>query len=408
MAFDLTAAASVLKEDYKGPIREQLNMGTPLLAEIQKQSDMTQGKRIYIPLHIYRSEGIGARADGGSLPTAYAQGYKEAVENVAYQYGRIEVTLPTIESTKTDSGAFLRAVDAETKGITSELKEDHDRQIARNGLFGNPNEGVLVRTTDGASSATTWTIDTPDVTSIRTLRVGMVVDVTDNAGAALTNGAGRVISAVTSAGVVTMGTANGHTDPGGALDTVALGRVYRTGNKSNEVIGLPGIIDDSSTLHGLAPATYTFWKSTNLNNSGTPRALSEDLMQQTLDSIAADSGEEPDAIVCEYTQRRKFYALLSSMKRAVNTVELKGGFTALTFNDTLPLIIDRFCPTSVMYFINRKHLFLEQMADWDWADQDGSVLSRVSGKPNFEAFLFKFCNLVTDRRNAFGKLADLA
>jgi hypothetical protein len=148
------------------------------------------------------------------------------------------------------------------------------------------------------------------------------------------------------------------------------------------------------------------WKSIVTDAAGA--ALSENLMQQVADDVNDTSGEMPDIILSESTQRRKFYALLTSQKRTTDVLNLKGGFKALTFDDNIPVVVDRFLPIDSMYFLNRNHLFLAEQTDWDWADQDGAVLSRVAGKAEFEAFLYKYANFVTDMRNSNGRLKGLA
>lgn len=84
MAFNLSAASAVLKFNYLGPVREQLNLSTPLLAELQRKTEEVVGKQVYLPLHVNRSEAVGARADGGTLPTANSQGYAQSTFNVTY------------------------------------------------------------------------------------------------------------------------------------------------------------------------------------------------------------------------------------------------------------------------------------------------------------------------------------
>jgi hypothetical protein len=41
-------------------------------------------------------------------------------------------------------------------------------------------------------------------------------------------------------------------------------------------------------------------------------------------------------------------------------------------------------------------------------DEDGAILSRVSGYDKYQAVLFKYANLATDRRNAHALIFDLA
>ena len=399
MAFDRTAADKVLKDLYLHPLRKQINMATPLLAELGRNEENVEGRRSIFPIHSSRSGAVGARADGGTLPTANKQGYTEARVEHTYQYGVIKVTGPTIRSTKSDKGSFVRAVDSEIKGMESELKEDFDRQIAGNDASGN---GYLAQLT-AVSSTATHSVAAGGAGAVRRVRPGLTVDIVDDNDNSVVENAVTVSSVDPAAGTITFGSAF-------ATDSGYTGNPQVVVNDSvgNEMTGLPGIINESDTLHNIDGSSVAVWNASVFDNSGNSRALSEDLMQQVLDDVANESGEEPDAIVCERTQRRKFFALLSSQKRAVNTLELKGGFKTLTFDDNIPLIVDRFIDDDKMFFISRKHLSLYQLADWDWADDDGSILKWTSGEDAYEAYLYKFCNFGTDRRNAHGRLVDLA
>ena len=109
----LSTFDAILKTQYLGPIREQLNSSSVLYSRLEKNEDSVVGKNFTIPLHYGRNEGVGARAEGGTLPDAGNQAYKECIVPMKYQYGRIQITGPTIKAARSNEGAFLRAVDSE-------------------------------------------------------------------------------------------------------------------------------------------------------------------------------------------------------------------------------------------------------------------------------------------------------
>ena len=76
MALNLSAAAGVLKDDYQPAVREQLNNAHMLLNQIERNSKDTEGTAAVLSLHVSRNSGVGARAEGGTLPTAGHQGWK--------------------------------------------------------------------------------------------------------------------------------------------------------------------------------------------------------------------------------------------------------------------------------------------------------------------------------------------
>lgn len=396
MAFNITAAQAILKDFYLAPLREEINLSTALMAQLERKTVQLVGKRGIIPLHVQRSEAVGARADGGTLPTANTQGYTDAIVPFAYQYGSISITGPTIEQTKSDQGAFIRAVDSETKFMTSEFKEDINRQLARNDSLGT---GALATLATNASG-TTLNLTGADSGTALFLRAGQTVDFAT--GSTVNTTADSITAVTQTAGIATSITV------GTAAATTSGDIITRTGANGKESIGLPGIVSDAGVLLGVDPATYPVWKSTNVNNGGTAMPLSETLMQNVMSQVSIASGETPDAIVTQHSQRDHFYAVLSSLKRAVNTLELKGGYKSLAFNDDVPLLVDRFIHPQKMFFVNLDHLAIYEVAPVNWADRDGAILSRIPGQDVWAAFVYYFMQFGTDRRNSHGVLQDLA
>lgn len=394
MPVTISAISDILKNQYLGPIREQLNNDIVLLKRLEKDNESVVGQNFTIPLHVSRNEGIGATADGGSLPTAGAQGYKAAIVPMRYLYGRIELSGPAMKSTRNSEGAFVRLLESEMKGIARDLKSDVNRQ-----LFGD-GSGVLA-TCASASDATTITVD-----STAKLRVGMKVDILVKATGATTAGVvGTTITGITSATVFTVGT--GVATFGSIGSTYS---VYRNGARNLEMMGLNGIVSASDpaggALQGLAVASYPIWKANVLANGGTARAITETLMQQAMDTTEQAGAGKTSALFTTFGVRRAYMALLKTNQQFVNEQEFKGGFKALSYNG-LPLIPDKDCQAKTIYFIDEDSLKFYELADWDWMDEDGAVLSRVSNKDAYEATMYKYAELGCSSRNANTILSDI-
>ena len=162
----LTTFDAILKNQYLGPIREQLNNSSVLYSRLEKNEDSVVGKNFTIPLHYGRNEGVGARGEGGALPAAGNQSYKECIVPMRYQYGRIQLTGPTIKAARSNEGAFLRAVDSEMRGLEKDMKSSMNRQAFGDGT------GLLANVAATGSSSTTVVVD-----STAKLRIGMPVDI---------------------------------------------------------------------------------------------------------------------------------------------------------------------------------------------------------------------------------------
>jgi hypothetical protein len=99
--------------------------------------------------------------------------------------------------------------------------------------------------------------------------------------------------------------------------------------------------------------------------------------------------------------------LFAENKRFVNTVELQGGFKAISYNG-IPIVVDKFCPKGTMYFLNTDHFALHQLCDWQWLEgDDGKVLKQIPGKPVYTATLVKYAELLCSCPCGQGMLAGI-
>ena len=81
MAQNMANADAILKDDYIGPIIEELNQKTYCLDQIERDSDHIDhtGRRAVVPVHKNRNRGRGSLADAGTLPTAGRQQWLAAI-----------------------------------------------------------------------------------------------------------------------------------------------------------------------------------------------------------------------------------------------------------------------------------------------------------------------------------------
>jgi hypothetical protein len=389
MATTLTTLDAILKNQYLGPIREQLNSSNVLYGRLEKNTDSVVGKNFTIPLHYGRNEGIGARGEGAALPGAGNQAYKDCIVPMRYQYGRIQLTGPTIKAARSNEGAFIRAVDSEMRGLERDMKSSMNRQVFGDGT------GLLATVAASGSATSTVVVD-----STAKLRVGMPIDIiVKTTGAATAGVAGTSVASITDATTFTI------TDTLAGSPAATYG-VYIAGSRNNEMMGLSGIVSDTSTLQGLDVATYPWWKAKVLANSGTNRAISDTILQTALDTLEANSSGKATALYTSYGVRRAYQALLTATKQLVNTQELKGGYKALTYND-LPIIADKDAPANKIFVVDEDELQIFRLGDLDWMQDDGAILSRVSGYDAYEAVLYVYQELGCMMRNAHVLIGDI-
>lgn len=384
MGASLATLDEILKNQYLGPLREQVNLDVVLLGLLDKDQDSIVGKNFTIPLHVGGNEGVAAVAENGALPTAGNQQYKDTIVPQRYVYATIELTGPTIKATRSDAGAFVRAVDSEMKGAAKDFKRQLNRMFWGNGT------GIL--SACGVTTAATTVV----VASTKYIRAGMVVDI-------LTSASGAVIA--NGVAVLTVPTATTFT-VAAAVTTAATDAVYIHGSRNIEVMGLQGIFSPTLLIQTLDPATYPWWAATVLANGGTARAITETLMQTAMDTTETNSDGSAKAILTSFGVRRAYQALLTNTRQFMNTLDLKGGKKALDYNG-LPLIADKDAPARKIFFADTDYLKVFQLSDIEWMQEDGAILSRIAGKDAYGATLYRYLELGCSSRNAQTLLEDI-
>lgn len=412
----LTTADKVLKDDYKD-LREQINQKFFILSQIERNTEDVVGRRALHAIHTTRNSGVGARADGGALPTAGNQGYSDTYVPVRYNYGRIQLTGPVIRAMASDRGSFVRALRSEMDGLDKDLRRDVNRQV-----WGR-SDGVIATCGTTSSSTTVQLATTTTPTQMRQLWAdgGMVVDIGTVADPVAV-ATGRTVTGY-NASALTI------TISGAAVSTTnGTHFVFRTGNGGvsdnsgvpndgqKELTGLQTIVDSSGYLHGITAASVPVWAAYESSNSGTNRALSETLVNTAIQETNIASGGSVKALVGSPGVSRSAANLMTSIRRNNDTVELKAGYSGIRWSTPLegmdsatPIALtwDRDAPGNALYGLDFDSLVQYEMSDWDWMDQDGAVLSRVSGYDAYEAVYFKYHELACKQRNANFKIADI-
>lgn len=389
MTATLTTVNAILKEVYGPRIVDQLQSEAVGYKRIEKTSDgVTEtvgGKYVDFPIRIKRNHGIGYRSENGTLPAAKRQSFAEVHIPLAYGYGRVQFTGQLMKLAKSNVQAFTNAMEDENDSMKETLTKDTNR------IFYGDSTGLICSIDDTAVSAT------HDVDNAQYLEEGMQVDV-------LIRSSGATV--VLDTEVVTV---SGTSVTFGDSFTGALTQgVYRQGSYDKEPEGLGSIVLDSGTLYGVDPTSVSKWKAVRAHNSGTNRPLSESLMITQVDAARVNGGKT-SLILTSLGVRRSYFNLLTQQRRFTNTKEFAGGFTGLAFNHgrEIPVIEDVDHKPNKMHFLDEDTFKIYQAGDWEWADDDGSVLKWVQDKDAWQAVIRKYWELGCKRRNANAVLEDI-
>ena len=387
----------ILKEWYAPMVKDTLNNTVRLFDYIEQDADPTNwsGNKVIQPQRITRNVGVGSRADGGSLPTSGRQGYLEQQVSAKYNYGRIQVTLPTMVASRNDRGAFERALDSEMKGLAKDFRNDINRQLY--GLHKLCDVNATVSTTNVFTAKDSYDANVgTDDKALRFLKPGMLLDLYQGGSAVDTDITVSSINKTTN--VVTVGSTYTFT---------AADNLYVAGSAggASEIEGLLDAISTSRSYQNIDSATYTTWDSNVLANGGTARAITDDLLQRGVDDMDEANSGDLKLVISHHSVRREYLKTLVPDKRFASTA-LRGGHKALDFNG-VPFEFDKDAPFRKVFLLDTDTWKYYIQADLQWADNDGSVLSRVSDKPEFEAFLYLFSNLACEAPAANARVDDI-
>ena len=411
---DVAAFDAVLKDNYAGPIRNQLNEKTRLLDFFTK-GDIKQypfeGRQVIIPLRKSRNTGVKATAESGLLPTAGKQGYSIMKVPIKHLHGRIELTIQVMKQARSDKGSFARAMESEQSGLIEDLSRQRNRILAG---FGKGTVGVVssvagavltIKNPGGIAGTTNVlrflagqvggyvAVHSGDSSTVRGVEAISSVD--------LTNGTITLANAVAGAAandVITLGATDGSTDEG---------------SYNAEPMGILGIVDSTtyvSSFHNIdrSDDANAFFRSTIFGSVGV---ISPDLMQRAIDNAEERSGEVFDGWVSHSSVRREYLKMTEADRRYSGNAPANldagtqaGAHKADAVFATLPIRIDKDFAYGTLVGVNKQYLLWLPETEGEWADEDGSVLGRTKDKDTYEARYRVFENFTTVKGNAHVRL----
>lgn len=388
----------VFKHLYAPRIVKQYYTGTPVMARLRKATpdDLDfAGDQFVIPVKTGWSEGVGTRAEGDNLPTAYYPPVDQMNLDVKLNYGVIQLTRVSMKASRSP-GAWERLLDLTMEDVRENLIWDGARQR----VFGT-GTGTITQINGTAASAT----QTVDDTSL--LRPRMLIDVfTAESGGSQDVNSIRILS-ITNATTIVLASSQTCNDNS---------YVSRAGTRNNDFMGLAGIMDDGTrlaTFQGIdrTAAGNDWLKANRLGNSGTNRSLTVNLMNQGMvRSEQTGGGGYPSAIYMNHALGLIYADLVGADRRFIDTKDLDGGFKGISHTGpggTAPIILDRMVRANEIWFPYEADFFEAQLSELQFVDEDGAVLSRITNKDEFGAYMAEYANLGAYRCNRSTVLADV-
>ena len=362
----ISTAGDALRSYYLPGLRTQINERTSaLVAQIDRTSEGVEGSDIKMAMRYGRQGGVGFIADTGSLPTPYARKTKQVTMTTKNCVAYILIYDKVIEASKSNVAAFANMLTQNLKDAQVDAKEQYGRNF-----FGDGTGKLTTVTTHTAEAITMG-----DVTGIYE---GMALDsyTSDTAH----DEAMRVTKVVRSTKVVTV---DAETDTENSDD------IYVAGCKDHEMTGFAAVFNSATDIYGLTRSDYPFLYPQELNVNGELEDakveegfnLSEDVAGGIINLLAGSRGV-----------RRAYASYLSASRHQNDTMDLKGGWKAISCNG-VPLVGEKYIASGVLYGFQTGDWKVYQMADWDWMDRDGAILKWIANTTSYGAVLRKYAEL---------------
>ena len=383
----IETADSALKSFYLDAVTEALDMKTnPLLAQIQRSTAEVVGKDVKKLVKFGVNGGIGAGSETGALPAASGSGRVQLTSTLKNLYGTIEISDKALRASANDEGAFVNLLNDEMQTLVKSASFNFGRMLYGDGSALVGYVGTIKQN------------NTLEIEDMRNLFEGMILDFKDMSGELIPQLVGRKIIALDRAKrTITL--------DGPDIDGLMNGgeNIYLHGSEDYEITGLKAIFGQGD-LYGVNRNQCSAMKP---YKKMSVCDITENVIQTAIDTIEENSGSKINFIVCSWGVRRALAEVLRQNKVVMPTMELAGGFTAMSFNG-IPVVADRFCPRNTMYLLNTNDFKLCQLCDWKWLEgEDGKILKQIPGKPVYTATLVKYAELLCENPSGQGILMGI-
>jgi hypothetical protein len=383
----MNTADAAFKTIFLDLLREQINTKTSAIYNKIKTSNrnIEGGNKVVKLAPFGLNGGFGGVGSDQSLPVSGGNNYAQFKSWLKQLFGVIEIDDIAAEASKYDAGAFVNLVKANMEGLTNHAKYSFGRQAYLDGT------GKLTAT--GVTNASLTVV----VTSTQYLVEGMTIDICDNTGAPVANGSKRRIKSIPTATTIVL-------DGTATVTTAGTGFITEQGLYNKELTGLEAIMKSSGTLYELDKADYS-WLIPKLY--AAVGEISDRKIVQAMLDVKNKAGGVIDFIAAAPDAYLEYYDYLEATKRNVNTLDLQGGFTAISVNK-VPMVDDMNVKSAKMELLDTTQFTFHQLADWDWmVDQAGAILKQVPGYAKWTATLRKYAEMICDHPGAQAELSGI-
>lgn len=391
-------------------IQDNFDKKTILLDQVKRAKNVTfMNDNFYAPIRTSRHGGIAALAtDASSLVSSNAS-IGQATIPVKYLTGTFTISKPVIDATKTTKGAVENQLTFQARTLADDFAKDVNRQLFGDGsgiisqVLGSVGASTASLTykdanLDDGSSIDNYGSVNGDISPVKYIFPGQILGV-GTAAAAL-----GTVSSVTGTSVVfTASTAIAANDAIFKMDGSGAGA------GSAELTGIRKALSSTtgtSTYAGVARSTTGWTPQLGTTSEALTLSAIEDVYLAAREY--AQAGDRY-AIFVNKTLYKKYGDIMTSMRRAVNTTQLLGGWSGLEFEaggGSVGVFLDYDVPDGEVLVLNLDSFQLCQISSMGWSEDPSGSLLRTRGNLLYEATMHWFVNLICLAPAANGRLTQ--
>lgn len=450
-----TAISKLLKEQYEGPIREQINLEALIYRLFSEGPHSWAGDKVIIPLHTqgveatsiaYKPESAGAPGAYEEMPQATSQSYLDLSVGAKHLYASFEVTGQAEARAPGNAGgseaSFVGAMYSEMRGLEKDVRSSMNKDMfAGQGFVGFliDNQGAAAkvgRRVSGANHlkngdfvrcwhvpadpASNWVALTDGTANADKERFAVsAVNITDGTCTLTSNpaagNAGPEAGLVAATDLVVFEKITSYaSDARPSTNEINGINCLAFGVASNDCYGNVRTATTNTVLRGYGFKNNHAAAAAGGMSTGQPLTLSD--MQLVVDSIAERTEEDVDCVIMHRFTRAQFRNLAQENIRYLpgETVGDLGHRPGdLAFED-IPITVSKDVPYGVIYFLVKDTINTYTLRPGGFQEftDNGDIIAQKRVNDMLvdvrEGFWKQYYNLVSELPRAIGVMAGIS
>jgi peptidoglycan hydrolase-like protein with peptidoglycan-binding domain len=273
-------------------------------------------------------------------------------------YVKIEIDDKAMKIGDSSLSSFTNILDSAVSKAIKTAQRNVGRQV-----YGDGN-GILCKIPAAMDAAgLSFTVDNRNF-----LVIGMIVDIYAANEASVATGR-EITNIVNGTGRTATVTVSGDN-----FQAAANAFLTVQGSYEAELTGLSLLINKNNTIYGVDRANNGWLDSVIYDLSSASGITDEVILEAILE--ADHKGGTINYIAVSTDVYLAYSRYLSLQKRNVNTMQLKGGFSGITFNYAgrdIPIVQSQYVPANTLYGFVLDSFTIQQLGEWDSANMSSGI-----------------------------------